>query len=108
MAEVAVTYAALILQDDGIQITSDKIRKLLEVANVQVEGYWVDLFVDYFKRNDIGTLLKGTSLSSAAPAATVSASSGGEAAAPVEEAKAEKKEEEEVVELASGFDDLFG
>jgi large subunit ribosomal protein LP1 len=107
MAEIAVTFAALVLHDDGVPITSDKLRKLLEAANVRIDGYWVDLFADYFKKNDIATLLQGTALGSAAPAAAVAASSSAEAAA--EEAKQEKKkEEEEVVELASGFDDLFG
>jgi large subunit ribosomal protein LP1 len=110
MSEVAVIYAALILHDDGIPISRDKIHKLLSTAGVSVEGYWVDLFVDYFKRNGIGSLLTGTAISGGAPAGAVS--SGGPTAE--EEKKAQekqeekKKEEEEVVELASGFDDLFG
>ena len=104
MAELACVYAALILNDDGIEISGDKINKLLDAAGVKIESYWVDLFAEYFKSQDLEALIKGASLGGAAPAAG-GAAAGGEAA---EEKKEEKKEEEEVVELAGGFDDLFG
>ena len=104
MTELACVYAALILNDDGIDISADKLNKLLDAAGVKIESYWVDLFAEYFKTQNIEDLLKGTCLGGAAPAA--GAAAGGEAAA--EEKKEEKKEEEEVVELAGGFDDLFG
>jgi large subunit ribosomal protein LP1 len=112
--DLAVVYAALILEDDGIPITGDKIRKLLDAANVTVESYWVDLFVEYFKNNDITSLLKGTALcggeggggaGAAAPSAGAADSSGTAAAEP---AKDEKKEEEAVLDIFGGFDDLFG
>ncbi|OHS99117.1 60S acidic ribosomal protein P1 [Tritrichomonas foetus] len=102
--ELACVYAALILNDDNIEITADKVNALLKAAGVTLESYWVDLFAEYFKSHDISELVKGTCLGGAAPAAAGGA--GGAAAA--EEAKEEKKEEEEVVELAGGFDDLFG
>ncbi|KAH0785492.1 60S acidic ribosomal protein P1 [Histomonas meleagridis] len=100
--ELAVVYAALILNDDGIEITSDKINKLISAAGVKLESYWVDLFAEYFKNHDISELVKGTALGGAAPA-------GGASAAATEEKKEEekKKEEEEVVEMMGGFDDLF-
>ena len=101
MAELAVVYAALILNDDGIEITADKLNKLIQAAGVKLESYWVDLFAEYFKNHDVSELVKGTALGGAAPAA-------GATAGAAEEAKEEeKKEEEEVVELAGGFDDLF-
>ena len=99
--ELAVVYAALILNDDGIEITGDKINKLISAAGVKLESYWVDLFAEYFKNHDITELVKGTALGGAAPAA------GGAATAAEETKEEEKKEEEEVVELAGGFDDLF-
>ncbi|KAK8887020.1 60S acidic ribosomal protein P1 [Tritrichomonas musculus] len=103
--ELSCVYAALILNDDGIEITADKLNSLLNAAGVKVESYWVDLFAEYFKNHDISELIKGTSLGGA-PAA--GAPAGGDAgAAPAEEKKEEKKEEEEV-EMAGGFDDLFG
>ena len=101
--ELACVYAALILNDDGIEITGDKMNALLAAAGVKLESYWVDLFAEYFKTNDVSELVKGTALGGAAP---VAAAAGGAAAA--EEAQEEKKEEEEVVEMAGGFDDLFG
>ncbi|KAH0790446.1 60S acidic ribosomal protein P1 [Histomonas meleagridis] len=102
MAELAVVYAALILNDDGIEITSDKLNKLIQAAGVKLESYWVDLFAEYFKTHDVTELVKGTALGGAAP-------SGGAATGAAEETKEEekKKEEEEVVEMMGGFDDLF-
>ncbi|KAH0790059.1 60S acidic ribosomal protein P1 [Histomonas meleagridis] len=100
--ELAVVYAALILNDDGIEITADKINKIISAAGVKLESYWVDLFAEYFKNHDITELVKGTALGGAAPAAGAST---GAAEEKKEEEK--KKEEEEVVEMMGGFDDLF-
>ena len=101
--ELSCVYAALILNDDGIEVSSEKINALLGAAGVKLESYWVDLFAEYFKTQDISELVKGTALGGAAPAAGAAA-----AGAAAEEAPEEKKEEEEVVEMAGGFDDLFG
>jgi large subunit ribosomal protein LP1 len=104
--ELAVVYAALVLHDDGIPLSSDKIHKLLSVAGVAVDAFWVDLFVEYFKNHSLPSLLSGTALGGGGGASSAPAAAGGAAAA--EEKKEEKKEEEAVVELAGGFDDLFG
>ncbi|KAH0790276.1 60S acidic ribosomal protein P1 [Histomonas meleagridis] len=101
MAELAVVYAALILNDDGIEITSDKLNKLIQTAGVKLESYWIDLFAEYFKTHNVTDLVKGGALGGAAPA-------GGASTGAAEETKEEeKKEEEEVVEMTGGFDDLF-
>ena len=100
--EDVCVYAALILNDDGIEITPEKVHKLLDAAGVKMESYWVDLFAEYLKDKDVAALIKGSC--GAAAAATTGAAAGA-----AEEAKEEeKKEEEEVVEMAGGFDDLFG
>jgi large subunit ribosomal protein LP1 len=104
--ELAVVYAALVLHDDGIPLSGEKINKLLSAAGVKVDAFWVDLFVEYFKNHALQSLLTGTALGGNAAPAGASSSAGGPAAA--EEKKEEKKEEEAVVELAGGFDDLFG
>ena len=100
--EDVCVYAALILNDDGIEITPEKVHKLLDAAGVKMESYWVDLFAEYFKSHDITELIKGACLGGAAPAAAATGEAAGEAK------EEEKKEEEEVVEMAGGFDDLFG
>ena len=102
--ELACVYAALILNDDGIEIAADKLKALIDKAGVKLESYWVDLFAEYFKTHDVTELVKGVSLGGAGGAA---AAAGG-AAAPAEEEKKEEKKEEEVTEIAGGFDDLFG
>lgn len=43
MAELATTYAALILADEGIEITADKINTLVQAAKVDVEPIWATL-----------------------------------------------------------------
>ncbi|WZZ84928.1 hypothetical protein YC2023_113507 [Brassica napus] len=48
-SELAYTYAALILHDDGIEITAEKIAKLVKAANVNVESYWPSLFAKLFR-----------------------------------------------------------
>ena len=102
MAELACVYAALILQDDGIEITAEKMNKLIEAAGVKIESYWVDLFADFLKTKDVAQLIKG-GVAGAAAAGPAGAAAGAE-----EAKEEEKKEEEEVVEMAGGFDDLFG
>ncbi|KJR81085.1 large subunit ribosomal protein LP1 [Sporothrix schenckii 1099-18] len=44
-AELATSYAALILADDNVEITADKINTLIKAAGVQeVEPIWAQLF----------------------------------------------------------------
>jgi len=82
--ELACIYAALILHDDGISITADKIATILKAAGVSVEPYWPTLFAKALDGVDVGSLLG--SLGSAASAAAAPA-------AVVEEVKEEAKEE---------------
>jgi len=92
--ELACIYAALILHDDGISVTADKIATILKAAGVSVEPYWPTLFAKALDGIDIGSLLG--SLGSAASA--VSAVSGGSAAASSAAAPAAAEEKEEVKE----------
>ena len=88
--EFACTYAALILHDDGIEITAEKIKKLIEASGNKVESYWPALYAKALQGKKIGDLLSG---GGAAPAA---APAGGAAAAPTKAAEAPKKEEKKV------------
>ncbi|KAJ5084410.1 hypothetical protein NUU61_008989 [Penicillium alfredii] len=90
-AELACSYAALILADDGVEVTADKLQTLLGAAKVQeVEPIWTSIFAKALEGKDIKELL--TNVGSGGPAAPAAA--GGAADAPAEAAKEEKKEEE--------------
>ncbi|EEB08848.1 60S acidic ribosomal protein P1 [Schizosaccharomyces japonicus yFS275] len=94
-SELATSYAALILADEGIEITSDKLLTLTKAANVEVEPIWASIFAKALEGKDLKELLLniGSGAGAAAPAAGAPAAAAGEAAA--EEAKEEAKEEEE-------------
>ncbi|KLU89973.1 hypothetical protein MAPG_08940 [Magnaporthiopsis poae ATCC 64411] len=92
-AELATSYAALMLADDGIEITADKIQTIIKAAGVpDVEPIWAQLFAKALEGKDVKDLLSNVgSGGGAAPAAGGAAAGGGAAA---EEAKEEEKEEE--------------
>ncbi|ORY26596.1 60s acidic ribosomal protein-domain-containing protein [Naematelia encephala] len=93
-SELAATYAALILADEGIEITGDKIHSLTSKANVELEPIWATLLAKALDGKDVKALLTnvggGGAPAAGAPAA---AAAGGDAAAPAEAAVEEKKEE---------------
>ncbi|EAU36209.1 predicted protein [Aspergillus terreus NIH2624] len=91
-AELACSYAALILADDGVEISAEKIQTLIGAAKVpEIEPIWTSIFAKALEGKDIKDLL--TNIGSAGPA--VAAPAGGAAAAPAEAAAAEEKKEEE-------------
>ncbi|KAF1921765.1 60s acidic ribosomal protein-domain-containing protein [Ampelomyces quisqualis] len=98
-SELATSYAALILADDGVDITADKLQSLIKAANIEeVEPIWTSIFAKALEGKDIKDLLlnvgSGGGGAAAAPAAGAAggAAAGGDAA-PAEEAKEEEKEE---------------
>ncbi|KAK4104535.1 ribosomal protein 60S [Parathielavia hyrcaniae] len=95
-AELATSYAALILADDGVEITADKISTLIKAAKVEdVEPIWASLFAKALEGKDVKDLL--SNVGSGGGAAAAPAAGGGGAAAggaAAEEAKEEAKEEE--------------
>jgi large subunit ribosomal protein LP1 len=102
--ELAVVYSALILQDDDIAITSEKLQTILKAANVEVEPYWPTLFAKALEGVDLKGLISNVGSGvGAAPAAGGAAAAAG--AAPAESAKESKKEEaaEESEEDDMGF-----
>ncbi|KAF1928715.1 ribosomal protein 60S [Didymella exigua CBS 183.55] len=97
-SELATSYAALILADDGVDITADKLQSLIKAAKIEeVEPIWTTLFAKALEGKDVKDLLLNVgSGGGAAPAAGGAAAAGGDAAgaaAPAEEEKAEEKEE---------------
>ncbi|KAL5092765.1 60S acidic ribosomal protein P1 [Trichoderma afarasin] len=94
-AELASSYAALILADDGIEITADKLQTLIAAAKVEVEPIWTSIFAKALEGKDIKDLLVNVGSGGGAAAAPGAAAGGAAAAAdaPAEEAKEEEKEE---------------
>merc|ERR1739848_531301 len=89
--ELACTYAALILTDDEVPITGEKIASILKAANVDVEPIWPSLFAKALTGIDVRSLISNVGSSvGAAPSAGAAAV----AAAPAAEKKEEKKKEE--------------
>ncbi|MBA0732657.1 hypothetical protein Gogos_016733 [Gossypium gossypioides] len=107
VGEAACSYAALILYDDGIPITAEKIATLVKAANVSVESYWPSLFAKLFEKCDIENLITnvgaaggGAPVTAAAP---VAAAGGGGAAAPAPAEEKKKEEPEEESDDDMGF-----
>ncbi|CCJ28857.1 unnamed protein product [Pneumocystis jirovecii] len=103
-AELAVSYAALILADDGIEITSDKLQTLVKSAGVQVENVLISLFAKALESRNVKELLLniGTggprSAAEGAPAPTANETK-------VEEAPKEEEVEESDEDMGFGLFD---
>ncbi|XP_011003262.1 PREDICTED: 60S acidic ribosomal protein P1-like [Populus euphratica] len=95
LSQFACTYATLILHDEDISITSDKIATLVKAANVTVESYWPSLFAKLAEKRNVGDLIMNIGAGDgAAPVAVASSGpAAGGAAAAAAPAVEEKKEE---------------
>ena len=101
--ELAVSYAALILHDEGLAITADQMTALTKAANVPVQKFWPTLFAKALEGKDIDQLLTCGG-GAAAPAAGGAAPAAADAA-PAEEEKKEEVKESSDEEMGMG---LFG
>ena len=100
--------AAYLLAQAGGEAAPNKakITAILESVGIQVDEKAVDALLEKLNGKNIEELIKEGS-------EKLAVVGGGAAAAPAasaatENKEEEKKEEEEVVEMAGGFDDLFG
>ena len=83
--ELVVTYAALLLHDGDLEITEEKLNKVISASGNSVEGYWPGLFAKALKGRNINDLIANAAASSGpATAAPVAATT---AAAPAEAKK---------------------
>merc|ERR1711939_1182476 len=99
-AELANAYAALILADDGVEITSDKLTTLIKAAGVaEVEPIWASLFAKALEGKDVKDMLLNVGSGGGA------AAGGAEAAAPAEEEKKEEEKEESDEDMGFGLFD---
>ncbi|XP_042489120.1 60S acidic ribosomal protein P1-like [Macadamia integrifolia] len=100
VSEIACTYAALLLHDDGIFVTAEKIATMVKAVNVAVESCWPSLFAKLVEKRNIEDLITNVGSSGGAAAAiaivapTGGASAGATTAAPVVEEKKEEPKEE--------------
>jgi large subunit ribosomal protein LP1 len=104
--ELCCVYAGLLLFDEGLEITAEKLSKVIAASGNSVEGYYTEFFGKYLASVDLKSLISNAGAGAAPAQAT-------QAAQPVaekkEDKKKEKKEEKPVEEEeAGGFGDLFG
>ena len=80
--ELCCVYAGLLLFDDKIEITADKLNKVITSSGNSVEGYYPEFFAKYFSSINLDQVLQNIG---SAPASSGSV---------VEEKPAEGKKEE--------------
>merc|ERR1712216_546044 len=83
--ELCCSYAALMLHDDGLEITAEKLSKVISASGNSVEPYWPMLFAKALKSAKIEDLL--SNLASAGGGGGAAAAAGPAAAAEEEEKK---------------------
>merc|ERR1712159_145715 len=88
--ELCCSYAALLLHDEGLEITAEKLQAVFKATGNSVDAHWPGLFAKALQSHNIGDMLEKCVASGPAPAQAA----GGAAAA--EEAPKEEKVEEEV------------
>ncbi|KAL9120445.1 MAG: hypothetical protein Q9187_003003 [Circinaria calcarea] len=104
-SELASSYAALILADEDIDITAEKLQTLIKAAKVEdVEPIWTTLFAKALEGKNVKDMLLNVGSGGGAAAAPSGAAGAGAAAtdAPAEKEE-EKKEEGELGPLSILF-----
>ena len=89
--DLACTYAALILSDDGQEVTGDKMDTIIKAAGVTIEPYWTMLFSKFLSGKPVEELIANVGAGGGGGAAA----GGGDGAAAAAEPEPEPEEEEE-------------
>ena len=119
--ELCCVYAGLLLFDDGMEITADKIEKIIKASGNEVDGYYPEFFAKYLAKADIKSMLSVTPAAGAGAGAAPAEEhhddkkddkKGGKKddkkGGKKEEKKKEEKKKEEEEEEDMGFGDIFG
>ncbi len=69
--ELCCVYAALLLFDDKVEVTAEKLNKVITASGNTVEAYYPEFFGKYLSTVDLNTFLNN--VGSAAPAAAAPA-----------------------------------
>jgi len=102
-SQMACTFAALMLHDDGTELNAASLKKVVDASGVTVAAYWPMLFAQALNGQDIGSFLAVSG--GQAPAQGGNTADAGNAGAKVEAKKEEVVEsEEEDMDLG----DMFG
>uniref|UniRef100_A0A1J3J4Q2 60S acidic ribosomal protein P1-2 n=1 Tax=Noccaea caerulescens TaxID=107243 RepID=A0A1J3J4Q2_NOCCA len=95
VGELACSYAVMILEDEGISITSEKIATVVKSAGLEIEGYWPMLFAKMAEKRNVTDLIMnvGAGGGGGAPVAAAAPAAAGGAAAAAPAAEEKKKDE---------------
>ena len=66
--ELCCVYAGLLLFDEGMDITADKIQKIIKASGNEVDDYYPEFFAKYLAKADIKSMLSVTPAAGAASA----------------------------------------
>ncbi|KAI6203807.1 Ribosomal protein [Aphelenchoides besseyi] len=102
--ELAVVYAALILEDEGVPINAEKVNKLLQAAGVQVEPFWPGLYVKALEGVNVSELI--SNLSSGVGSAPAGGAPAASSAAPAQDKPADKPAEKKEAPKEESDDDM--
>ena len=94
--ELVLTYSALLLHDSGLDISEEKLNKVIKASGNTVEPYWPGLFAKALKGHDIDALLASIGSVPAGAAAPIDAPDAVAVDAKKDEVKAEESAEEDV------------
>ncbi|XP_051010591.1 60S acidic ribosomal protein P1-like [Acomys russatus] len=108
LSELACIYSALVLHDDEVTVTEDKINALIKAAGVNVEPFWPGLFAKALANVNIGMSLICNVGAGGLPPAAGAAPAGGPVPAAAAAAPAEKKKVEAKKEESEESDDDMG
>ena len=115
--ELCCVYAGLLLYDEGVEITADKIQKIIKASGNEVDDYYPEFFAKYLAKADIKSMLSVTPAAGAGPAPQHEAheekgdkkddKKGGKKEDKKKEKEKEKPKEEEEDDM-EGLGDIFG